>query len=238
VEVYNRRWGPIRCPSCSGEQIRPLPPYMFYFILAAAIAVAVLFYRSMNQLAIAAARACGSERQSCFGHHSKGDASMTKMYPLLLALTVSFLMAPIAAQAQPWTGAAGTGVVDESALGIYQADVATIGYNASGSTSTIVIYYNVTDTTGTGNPPWTTLELRYYDVFPDSSVRAQLIRMSGGVKSTVLTCGGGDSNGGAVVCPLNGQIINFNSGNLYAIVVTISRSSASSTPIFMGARLY
>jgi hypothetical protein len=162
---------------------------------------------------------------------------MTKMDRLLLTLIFFLLMAPIAAQAQPWTGAGGAGAIDESALGIYMADVATVGYNASGSTSPIVIYYNVTDTTGTGIPPWTTLELRYYDVYTDSYVRAQLIRMWDGSKSTIVTCTSFDSTTGVVTCPL-GATIDFSAGNLYAIAITISRSSTSSTPFFRGVRLY
>lgn len=163
---------------------------------------------------------------------------MTKVYHFLLALTFSLLMAPIAAQAQPWTGAGGAGVVDESALGIYQADEATIRYNTSGSTLPIQVYYNVTDTTGTGNPPWTTLELRYYDIYPDSYVGAQLIRLANGTKSTLINCTSFDSTTGTVLCPLGSRTIDFNSGNIYAIVITISRSSTSSTPIFRGVRLY
>jgi hypothetical protein len=161
---------------------------------------------------------------------------MTRMHPFLLALTCFLLMAPNVAQAQPWTAAAGAGVVDESALGIYQADEATLGYNASGSTNPIVAYYNVTDTSGTGNPPWTSLELHYYDNFPDSSVRATLIRILGGVKSTVAICTSVDSTG-TVTCPL-GAPISLSSGALYVLSIRISRSNVSSTPMFTGARLY
>ena len=161
---------------------------------------------------------------------------MTRVLHVLFVLACAFLIAPIAVQAQPWTGAGGTGVVDESSLGIYQIDEATIGYNASGSTSPIVAYYNVTDTSGTGNPPWTNLELQYFDNFPDSSVRATLIRILGGVKSTVVICTSVDSTA-TVTCPL-GAPISFNSGAFYVLSVRISRSSTSSTPIFRGVRLY
>lgn len=68
-----------------------------------------------------------------------------KTLPAVLTLV---LLAPIAAWAQTaWTGDPGAGVIDEQSVGIYQADPGCISHNASGSTSTIVVRYNLTDTT-------------------------------------------------------------------------------------------
>lgn len=158
---------------------------------------------------------------------------------ILLAVVASVLIAPTAVGAQPWIGAAGTGGMDEQALGIYKADTGLLSYNTT-STASIVTRYTVTDTSGTGTPPWTNLELQYFDNSPNSTVSAYLYwyTASGGL-TTVTSCISTDAPYlTALSCSLGGHAVNFNTGRIYTLVVTISRTSSSATPYFGGVRLY
>lgn len=160
-----------------------------------------------------------------------------KTLPAVLAF---MLLAPVAAWAQTaWTGAPGAGVIDEQSVGIYQADPGGISHNASGSTSTIVARYNLTDTTGFGTPGWTTIELGAYDPSPSSQVMIKVFRVNLlGSTSMISACGSLDA--GFISkrqCPLLTPI-NFNDGNVYTVEVSISRSSTSVSPIFTGVRLF
>jgi hypothetical protein len=160
-----------------------------------------------------------------------------KRLVFLVALACA-LIAP-AAFAQPWAGAAGAGVPDESVISIYDANVGSAGYNASGSTTTIVLRYTVNDTTATGAPSWTTLAVDAYDPGGSSFVRAQLYRLTpGGGNNMITSC---TSNDAAVysttTCPLLNSV-NFNTGDTYSMVVSISRSSTAVTPFFRSVRLY
>ena len=160
---------------------------------------------------------------------------------MFLTLMFALLIAPLAAQAQPWAAAPGTGAIDEAALGIYQVDNGKLFYNSTGSINNILARYNVTDTSATGAPSWTTFELRYFDNSPSGSVNAQLVRLSpgGGTISTIAACNSTDSGTLTVLaCPLAGATVNFNAGYIYQVVVTLSRSSTSADPWFLGARLY
>src|SRR6185503_15122070 len=99
-------------------------------------------------------------------------------------------------------------------------------------------YLNVTDTTATGNPPWTILELRYFDNSPSSFVRAQLVRHTAGGVSTIATCTSNDASLITTLqCPLMGATVDFNAGFIYSVVVTVSRSTTTVSPIFLGVRL-
>ena len=166
---------------------------------------------------------------------------MLRKIKLLLAIAAVALLVPLEVQAgQPWTGAAGVATFDEQSIGIYDTYGTTLKYNGSGSTSAINAYYNVTDTTGTGTPSWTTLELNYYDNSPSSFVRAWLIQLNPttGLESTLTTCTSTDSSLLAKrLCSISSSI-NFNAGYIYIVHVTISRSSAAVDPWFYGVRLF
>lgn len=166
---------------------------------------------------------------------------MTMKSRTLLAFIVTVLIAPFAAQAaQPWTGAAGVATIDEQSIGIYDTYGTTLKYNNSGSTSNLIAYYNVTDTTGTGAPTWTTLELSYVDNSPSSSVKAWLVQSnpSTGVETILTTCSSVDSPYlTKKLCPLSSSV-NFNAGYIYIVQVTISRSSNAVDPWLWGVRLY
>ena len=150
------------------------------------------------------------------------------------------LFAPITAWAQTaWTGAPGAAVIDEQSVGIYEATPGGINHNASGSTTTIIGRYNLTDTTGFGTPGWTTIELGAYDPSPNSQVMIKVFRINLlGSTSMISACGSVDN---AFIskrqCPLM-TAINFNDGNVYTVEVSISRSSTSVSPIFTGVRLF
>jgi len=167
---------------------------------------------------------------------------MTKTCLILpVAFLFTVLTASHAALAQPWTAAPGAAVVDEQSAGIFQLDPGVLQYNASGSTSQILAYYNVTDTTATGSPSWTTLELAAFDNSPNSFVRAQLYRItpSSGLTSAIATCTSVDSSSITVQpCSLLGATVNFNAGYIYALRITVSRTTTTLTPLFLGARLY
>jgi len=158
----------------------------------------------------------------------------------LTAVLAFVLLAPAAAWAQTaWTGGPGAGVIDEQSVGIYQADPGGISYNASGSTTTIIARYNLTDTTGFGTPGWTTIELGAYDPSPNSQVLVKVFRVSLlGTTSNISSCASVDNS--LITkrqCSLL-NTINFNDGNVYLVEVSISRSSTSVSPIFTGVRLF
>jgi hypothetical protein len=166
------------------------------------------------------------------------------MYPMkirtLLAVLTFVLFAPAAASAQTaWTGAPGAGVIDEQSVGIYQAGAGSIGYNASGSTSTIIARYNLTDTTGFGAPGWTTIELGAYDPSPSSDVLIKVFRTNLlGSISMISACRSQDASFiSKTQCALQTPI-NFNDGNVYTVEVSISRSSTAVSPLFTGVRLF
>jgi hypothetical protein len=156
-----------------------------------------------------------------------------------LSLVLALVLLPMSAfAAVPWTGNPGTATVDETAAGAYAQDNSSLDYNASGSTTTIVGRLNVTDTTATGYPSWTTMEIRAYDPSPNSEVRAKLIRTSaGGTVSTVATCATSDS---AMVQTVTCGIpqVDFNSGYIYAVSIELSRTSTAVSPFIYGVRIY
>lgn len=153
---------------------------------------------------------------------------------LLLAF---LLVAPLTVFAQPWIAAAGAGTPDESATGIVDIDTNSVKHNASGSTSNIVMRYLLNDTTATGAPSWSNIELRAYDPGPNSYVRVQVFRHTLGGSYTNGVCTSNDNAMFAITtCSL--PAINFNSGDIYSVVVTVNRTSTAVTPIFNGVRFY
>lgn len=163
---------------------------------------------------------------------------MTKIRLVFLTLLAALLVAPLTAQAQPWTAAAHTADIDEQSLGIFQVSPGILQYNSSGSTSSIVAYFNVTDTTATGAPSWTTIELRYYDPSPSSSVEVRLQRHTAGSITSNGVCFSVDSS---LITTMTCSIptpVNFNAGYLYSVLVSVSRSSTGVNPMFLGVRLY
>jgi hypothetical protein len=161
--------------------------------------------------------------------------------PKLASFVAALLIvaAPAAFAAVPWTGAAGAGVPDESNAGIYDASVGSVGYNAAGSTNSLVFRYVLTDTSATGLPGWTTLAVDGYDPGTSSEIRARLYRLTpGGTNYMITAC---TSNDAAVfstkTCSLL-STVNFTSGDTYTLEVTVSRTSTAVSPLFRSVRLY
>lgn len=151
-----------------------------------------------------------------------------------LAVAALFLAAlPLAAQTGTWTAVGSTGVVDESAAGIYAFGTTNLTYlSTSGSTAPIIARYNVTNTWGVSDtPPWTTLEMGYFDSTPATSVRADLFQVDPctgnqtllcsvtSIDSTINTCARCSFSAG----------INF-ATKLYYVQVTLTRTSGTVPP--------
>jgi hypothetical protein len=164
----------------------------------------------------------------------------------LIGLTVAAVLLtalPLAAQTGTWTAVASTGVVDESAFGIYAFGTTDLGYLAgSMSTSNIVARYNVTNTLGGGVsdlPPWTTLELGSINPATTSSVTATLFQVDPCTGAQVQLCSvtsGVSSTGVCKTCQFT-QVINFTS-KLYYVQVTIARASTGLLPRALTLRIH
>ena len=151
----------------------------------------------------------------------------------VLRIALLALVVPVAAQAQTWTGTPGGAAIDETAAGLYDISAGSIAYNAAtSSTSNIVAYINVTDTTATGHPSWNTLELAYTDRSPSGSVSAKLVRFNtGGGTVSIVDCFSVDSPTSAKVqCTFPAGTVDFTSVYAYAVVVTLSRTSTADAP--------
>ena len=158
------------------------------------------------------------------------------MKTLKLSLVLALVLLPMSAFAD-WTGAPSTGMIDESSAGIYSLDVASLGYNSSGSTTTIVSRLNVTDITGTGFPSWTTMEIRGYDPGASSQVRAKLFRVSAGTISNLATCQLTDNSMVSTsTCSI--PSLDFTAGYMYVVQIEVSRTSTSVSPFINGVRIY
>jgi hypothetical protein len=160
---------------------------------------------------------------------------------LVLAALLLAAALPAAAAPGTWTAVASTGVVDESAVGIYSFGSTNLTYlGGSASVAPIVARYDVTNTwAASDTPPWTVLEMGYFDSSPSSQVQADLYqvdRCTGAQKllcsvistdSTVSTCGH---------CTL-GAPVNFGT-NLYYVQVTLSRTVPSVVPQALTLRIF
>lgn len=160
----------------------------------------------------------------------------TMRFALLLAGVLT-LAAP-AAFAQRWSGAAGAGVPDESAAGIYSATVGGVSYSGS-STNAIVLRYVLNDTSATGASSWTTVALDGYDPGVDSLIRVRLYRLTpGGTNNMITSCSTSDSAVFATTTCSLLSTINFNTNDTYTAEVEITRNNTSVNPIFRAVRLY
>jgi hypothetical protein len=150
-----------------------------------------------------------------------------------------FMFAAPVAFAQRWSGGASAGVPDESAAGIYQADIGGVKYNASGSTASIVLRYVITDTSATGSPAWTTVAIDGYDPGVNSQIQVRLWRLTpGGTNNMFTSCTSVDS---ALYSTSTCSLLNsftFNTTDTYVAEVTLTRSTTGVDPVFRAIRLY
>jgi hypothetical protein len=155
---------------------------------------------------------------------------------------LALLAVPATVHAQAWTAAASTGAVDESSLGFFAFTNSSLGYlPGSMSLQRVVGRYNVTDVTASGTPPWTTLELTYFDNAAGSQVTAQLFQVTPCTGAIALLCTAVSVNAPAnacVTCTLPaGAVLNFNNF-VYYVEVVISRNNAALTPSAIALRIF
>lgn len=165
---------------------------------------------------------------------------MKKRTLVALAIVAVVLTAlPLAAATGTWTAVASTGVLDESAAGIYAAGSSNLGYGPAGSVAPIVARYNVTNTWSTSDtPPWTLLELGYFDSSPSSAVRADLFQVDPCTGSQVVICSVVSVDNVSSTCQSCqfAPTINFAS-KLYYVQVTISRTTPAVNPQALTLRI-
>jgi len=154
--------------------------------------------------------------------------------PILLVLGLLALLATaLPAAAAPtgsWTAVGSTGVVDESAVGIYSFGSTNLTYLAgSPSLAPIVARYNVTNTWELSDtPPWTTLEMGYFDSNAMTSVKADFIQVNPCTGAQVVLCSVTSTDSTASVCSRCVFTATANFGTfLYYVQVTLSRTSAA-----------
>jgi hypothetical protein len=157
------------------------------------------------------------------------------------ALAAFLLAAPMFAQTPPWTAAGTTAVIDESSVPLYALTPPYLGFSAAAGNGVISAYFNVTDTTATAAPAWTTLEISYFDNHPQSQVSATLFRLDkcNGTVSPICTATSAD----AAITTCTRCTVGSGSGFdflLYDYYVTVSiyRSNAALQPRLYGVRLY
>jgi hypothetical protein len=160
---------------------------------------------------------------------------------LAAAVALSTALPLAAAPSGTWTAVASTGVVDESATGIYAFGSTNLGYSSAGSLATIVARYNVTNTFSVSDtPPWTLLELGYFDNSPLSSVNASLFQVDPCTGTQTLICSvtGADSASSTCnFCQFAPTTFNF-AAKLYYVQVKLSRTSTAVSPQAFTLRIH
>lgn len=162
---------------------------------------------------------------------------MTKSLVRVSVLALSLAVLPLTAvHAATWTAVASSGTVDEASLGSFAVTGPNLSHNAASLTD-IVARYNITDTSGTGLPGWTTLEMTASNA-TGGMVRADLYQVD--------ACGGDDlqlciifAQGGPScrTCTFGAGTFDFNN-YLYYVEVRVSRTSTANTPYAAAFRLY
>jgi hypothetical protein len=135
---------------------------------------------------------------------------------------------PLAAQTGTWTAVGSTGVVDESAAGIYAFGSTNLTYLGA-STAPIVARYNVTNTWGMSDtPPWTTLEMGYFDNNAFSSVRADLFQVDTCTGRQTLICTVTSIDAASPTCNKCSFTPAINFGiSLYYVQVTLTHTAST-----------
>jgi hypothetical protein len=166
----------------------------------------------------------------------KGESLPVKT--LRLSLVLAFVLLPITAFAQvPWTGSAGSFTVDEDSSLFYRYDTGQLSYD-TGATAPLIARMNVTDTTGTGYPGWTTMEIQGYDPSNKSLITVKLFRLTAGTATNIATCTSVDSPVvQTTTCPLL-NAVDFNSGYIYEVQVEVTRTTNNVSPFMSAVRLY
>ena len=144
---------------------------------------------------------------------------------------------PLAAQTGAWTAVASTGTPDDSSA--YATSTAYFQH-ASGALGMIYARYNVTNTYGmTDTPPWSTLELGYFDSSSQGTVTAILFQVDRCTGAVTFLCGktSVDATGASCASCNFTQQIDFSKYS-YVVEVQINRSSVNAVPIARTLRIY
>lgn len=159
------------------------------------------------------------------------------------AVVAVFLAAlPVAAQSGAWSAVGSSGDIDETALGIFAVNGASLQH-VGAVTGTVFARYNVTNTFGGGltdAPPWNTLEMTYFDNSPQSAIAAVLLRVNRCTGAQTVLCNVSSVDAAANtcrVCTFPVGSINF-ATSLYYVEVRMSRSAAAATPRVIGLRIF
>lgn len=153
-----------------------------------------------------------------------------------------FLTFPLAAQTGIWTAVGSTGAIDDASLGIYSVGTNNL-FHAAGATGTIVSRFNVTNTFGGGltdAPPWTTLELTYFDNNAAGSVTATLFRANRCSSSITTLCSVTSVDATSPTClrcTFPAGAVNFGAAD-YVVEVRVSRSATTTTPQLFGLQIF
>ncbi|HEX7185815.1 MAG TPA: hypothetical protein VF756_28580 [Thermoanaerobaculia bacterium] len=160
-----------------------------------------------------------------------------------LAVLALFLAAlPMAAQSGAWTAVGSSGDIDEASLGLFAVNGPALQH-AGAATGTIVARYNVTNTFGGGftdAPPWTVLEMTYFDNSVQSNIGAVLLQVDRCTGAVTPLCSLGSFDAAANTCTFCGfpaGSINF-ATSMYFVEIRLFRSVAAVTPQVIGFRIF
>jgi hypothetical protein len=167
---------------------------------------------------------------------------MNRTIVRLTVLALFLITVPVAAQSGAWSAVGSTGSIDEANLGIYAVNGPAL-MHLGGALGTIQARYNVTNTFGGGltdTPPWTTLELTYFDNSPSSAIGAVLWQVNACTGATTPLCTVGSADApvnSCKTCNFPAGSINFGT-SLYFVEVRLSRNVAGVTPQVIGLRIF
>jgi hypothetical protein len=156
----------------------------------------------------------------------------------LFLLFAVLLAAPLTAATIPWTAAGTTAIIDETSVPLYAMNPPYISFNGSG-VGLITAYFNVTDTSATGFPGWSTLQISYFDNAAPSQVTAKLWQVDKCDGTQVQLCfvAGFDSATNTCNACSFTQFIDFNRYEYY-VLVTLYRATTALDPKLFAVRLF
>jgi hypothetical protein len=157
---------------------------------------------------------------------------------------LAFILAalPAAAQSGAWTAVGSTGAIGEISLGIYSFAGPVLQHRA-GINGTVLANYNVTNTFGGGVtdvPPWTTLEVTWFDSSPNSFISAALLGVDRCTGAVTFLCNINSVDNPTVVCPsctFPAGSINFGT-TAYFVQVRMARNLNTVIPQVFHLRIF
>jgi hypothetical protein len=162
-----------------------------------------------------------------------------KKLQLLAIATVALLAAPVASFANHWTSVCSAGAIDESGFGRFVFSNSSLTF-ATGATGPVSARYNVTNTSTSNIPPYTTLELGSLDTSTFGSVHATLYEVTpctGAITAICTVTSTTQATADCNTCTFPNTTFNF-STNLYYVLVTLLRTSSNATIRANTLRIY